>query len=120
MVRISGVVKGAAILAAGMWLVSAGARVAQAQDAKALFEKNCNTCHGPSGKGDGPAGKMLKPPPADLGTALKGKADADIMKVIKEGGKAVGKSSAMPAFGSKMKDDEIQSLITYVKGFSSK
>jgi|ERR1035437_6528732 mono/diheme cytochrome c family protein len=120
MMRMSWVIKGAAIVAAGLWLVSTGARVAQAQDAKALYEKSCNTCHGPSGKGDGPAGKMLKPPPADFGTALKGKADADIVKVIKEGGKAVGKSMAMPAFGSKLKDDEIQAVIAYVKGFSSK
>jgi cytochrome c oxidase cbb3-type subunit 3 len=120
MVRISGVIKGAAILAAGMWLVSTGARVAQAQDAKAMYEKSCNTCHGPGGKGDGPAGKMLKPPPADLGTVLKGKADADVAKVIKEGGKAVGKSALMPAFGTKLSDDQINSLVQLVKGFSSK
>ena len=120
MVRMSGVIKGAAILAAGLWLVSTAARGAHAQEAKELYEKSCNNCHGPSGKGDGPASKMLKPPAADFATALKGKADADIVKVIKEGGKAVGKSSLMPAFGSKLTDDQIQALVQHVKGFSAK
>ena len=120
MVRMSGVIKGAAILAAGLWLVSTAARGAHAQEAKELYEKSCNNCHGPSGKGDGPASKMLKPPAADFATALKGKADADIAKTIKEGGKAVGKSPLMPAFGGKLKDDQIQALVSYVKGFSSK
>ncbi len=109
-----------AVLAAGLCLVGAAARGVQAQDAKQQYEKSCNMCHGPSGKGDGPAGKMLKPPPADFAAVLKGKTDADIAKIIKDGGKAVGKSAAMPAFGSKLQDAQIQALVEYVKGLSSK
>jgi mono/diheme cytochrome c family protein len=120
MTRVSSFIKGAAVLATGVWLINSAAPAAHAQDAKQLYEKSCNTCHGPSGKGDGPAGKMLKPPPADLGTVLKGKADTDIAKIIKEGGKAVGKSVAMPAFGSKFNDEQIKDLVQLVKGFSSK
>jgi cytochrome c oxidase cbb3-type subunit 3 len=118
--RMSGIIKGAAILAAGVWLVGTAARGASAQEAKALYEKSCSNCHGPGGKGDGPASKMLKPPAADFATALKGKADADIAKTIKEGGKAVGKSPLMPAFGAKLTDEQIQGLVGYVKGFASK
>lgn len=33
---------------------------------KALFAANCATCHGPGGKGDGPGGAGLRPPPRDL------------------------------------------------------
>ena len=116
MMRKSRGIKCAAVLATGVWLVSSAARPARAQDAKQLYEKSCNNCHGLSGKGDGPAAKILKPPPADLATALKGKADADITKVIKEGGKAVGKSALMPAFGTKLNDDQIKGLVEYVKG----
>ena len=105
------------MLATGLWLVNSAARPAHAQEAKQVYEKSCATCHGPAGKGDGPAGKMLKPPPAELAAAIKGKTDADITKIIKEGGKAVGKSALMPAFGSKLKDDQIQGVIEYVKGF---
>jgi cytochrome c oxidase cbb3-type subunit 3 len=120
MTKMSRVMRGAAILATGVWLVSAAARPAHAQEAKQLYEKSCVNCHGSSGKGDGPAGKMLKPPPAELGTATKGKADADIAKVIKEGGKAVGKSAMMPAFGKKLTDEQIQGIVAYVKSFEAK
>jgi mono/diheme cytochrome c family protein len=118
--RTNRLVEGMVVLAAGVWLATSAVSTAHAQDAKQLYEKNCNTCHGPSGKGDGPAGKMLKPAPADFATALKGKADADIAKIIKAGGKALGKSAAMPAYGSKLSDEQINSLVQFVKGFSSK
>ncbi len=37
-----------------------------AQKGQQLFqESGCQACHGPEGKGDGPAGKNLNPPPRD-------------------------------------------------------
>jgi mono/diheme cytochrome c family protein len=33
---------------------------------KELFAKNCIACHGPTGRGDGPGGKGLNPPPRDF------------------------------------------------------
>ena len=33
---------------------------------KAIFEKECLSCHGPAGKGDGPAAEALDKPPRDL------------------------------------------------------
>lgn len=120
MMRMNKLIEGAVLVVASLWLVSSLASVAHAQDAKQIYEKSCRNCHGSSGKGDGPAGKILKPPPADLATAIKGKSDADIAKVVKEGGKAVGKSAAMPAFGSKLSDDQIQGLVEYMKSFGAK
>ncbi len=101
---------------AGCALTGLVTSVAVAQDAKAAYDKNCVSCHGAAGKGDGAAAKMLKPPPTDYATALKGKSDADIAKVIKEGGKAVGKSASMPPYGSKMSDDQIKGVVDYIKG----
>ena len=109
------VAKGALLVGAGALVAGLVVSSARADDGKALFEKNCQACHGTSGKGDGPAGKMLKPPPGDLATVLKGKSDADIAKVIKEGGKAVGKSASMPAYGSRMSDAQIQDVVQYIK-----
>jgi len=43
----------------------------QLSDGFRLFTENCASCHGPSGRGDGPAGKTLKPTPRDL-TRLTG------------------------------------------------
>jgi mono/diheme cytochrome c family protein len=85
-----------------------------ADGAKDVYDDKCTGCHGPSGKGDGPAGKMLQPPPQDFATALKGKSDADIAKIIKEGGAAVGKSPNMPP-ASDLTDDQIKSMVAYIK-----
>jgi len=114
--RTKGFLKnGAAIVAMGS-LLALTAASAQADDAKQAYEKNCVSCHGAGGKGDGPAAKMLKPAPKDFAEALKGAKDADIAKVIKEGGKAVGKAPLMPAYGSKLSDDQIQAVVQYIKG----
>ena len=107
---------GVAVAAAACVLVCGSATVARAQDAKQVYEKTCASCHGASGKGDGSVGKMLKPPPKDFASALNGVGDADIAKTIKEGGKAVGKAATMPAYGTKLTDEQIQGLVQYVKG----
>ena len=83
-------------------------------DAKDLYNDNCAGCHGPSGKGDGPAGKMLQPPPQDFATALKGQTDDYIKKIIKEGGAANGKSANMPP-AADLTDDQLKSLVDYIK-----
>jgi mono/diheme cytochrome c family protein len=101
---------------AGSLVAAVAVTAARAEDGKANFDKNCVSCHGAAGKGDGAAAKMLKPPPQDFATALKGKSDADIAKVIKEGGKAVGKAASMPAYGSKLSDDQIKGVVDYIKG----
>jgi mono/diheme cytochrome c family protein len=36
------------------------------EQGKQIFKKLCWTCHGNTGKGDGPASKSLKPKPADF------------------------------------------------------
>ncbi|MGH3055134.1 MAG: c-type cytochrome [Gaiellaceae bacterium] len=111
---------GIAAVAVVSLIVAGYAAAARAQDAKQTYEKTCVSCHGASGKGDGPVGKMLKPPPKDFAEGLKGVGDADIAKTIKEGGKAVGKAATMPAYGTKLSDDQIQGLVQYIKGLPPK
>ncbi|HAV78233.1 MAG TPA: hypothetical protein DCX53_12865, partial [Anaerolineae bacterium] len=35
-------------------------------DGAKVFQTNCETCHGPQGRGDGPAGQALVPRPRNL------------------------------------------------------
>jgi mono/diheme cytochrome c family protein len=79
-----------------------------------IYDDKCAGCHGPSGKGDGPAGKALTPNPPDFSTSLKGKDDAYLTKIIKEGGEAVKKSPSMPA-SSDLTDDQVKALVAYIK-----
>ncbi len=42
------------------------ARAAGVPEGKKVFETNCSICHGPTGKGDGPAAAALTPKPTNL------------------------------------------------------
>jgi high-affinity iron transporter len=81
---------------------------------KRLYAEKCLSCHGESGKGDGPVGKFLDPKPTDFAAVLKGADDASVGKIIKEGGAAAGKSKAMPAFNI-LSDEQIAGLVQYCK-----
>jgi len=91
-----------------------------AEEGQAIFQKNCVSCHGKAGMGDGPASKMLKPQPKPFDTALKGKSAEEITKVIKEGGKAAGLSAMMPAYGKKLDEKQLHELVEYVQGLAKK
>ncbi len=84
---------------------------------KASFEQICASCHGVSGKGDGPAATALSPKPRDLTDKkyMSGLKDDYIKKLVKEGGQAVGKSPLMPPMGSALKDDDLENVIAYVR-----
>lgn len=92
------------------------AYAADAAAGKKVYDASCTACHGPSGVGDGPMAKALKPQPASFAAAgfLAGKTDADLAKVIKE-----GKGGAMPPFKT-LKDDEVANVIAHLRGFAPK
>lgn len=74
---------------------------------KAYFEKTCMPCHGMTGKGDGAAAAALNPKPRDLSDMAWQDSvdDAYVLKVIVEGGAAVGKSPLMAGFGPAIDND---------------
>jgi|YelNatPaOPRAMG01_1025707.scaffolds.fasta_scaffold41261_5 mono/diheme cytochrome c family protein len=90
----------------------------RAQDAKAIYVKQCENCHGATGKGDGSVGKIMQPRPTDFAVSLKGKSDEWIAKAIKDGGQAVGESAVMPSYND-LSDQQIKALVDYIKKFSS-
>jgi len=72
-----------AVVATVLWLGACSGRPAddRVQDVargKALYAANgCGTCHGLSGRGDGPIAKTLSPPPRDFRDAAAFKNGAD-------------------------------------------
>ena len=54
---------------------------------KKLYDAQCASCHGATGKGDGKAGALLKPTPSDLTDAdwKHGQTDGEIFTVIRDG-----------------------------------
>src|SRR5215467_11809422 len=64
------------------------ARATSAASGKEMFKAYCASCHGESGKGDGPAAAALKAKPSDLSALAKsngGKFPADRVQSILHG-----------------------------------
>src|SRR5512138_275413 len=72
------------------------------------FQANCVACHGPSGKGDGPAASALNPPPADLAKVGEDATDDRLLWHISNG----VPGSAMPAWKGVLTDEQIWQVIS--------
>lgn len=101
--------------------VAAGER--PAATGEELYSTFCVACHGPEGRGDGPAEGFCRVPPADLTRAeFKVRStrtgslpsDADVAGVIRRG---AGGDGAMPSFAF-LKDEDIGRLVARIKAFS--
>ncbi len=82
---------------------------------KALYEQNCAACHGPTGRGDGPAGANLQPPPSDLVGVVKMPMASDgyLYWTISEGGTAL--NTAMLPWKDILSESDIWHLILYLR-----
>ncbi len=94
--------------------------VANAEEAKAVFEARCVACHGSTGLGDGPGAAAITPKPRDYTSAewQASVADEDIAAAILKGGLAVGKSAVMPSNPDlKDKPEVIKGLVDIIRDF---
>ncbi len=80
---------------------------------KAAYDKACASCHGAAGKGDGPAGAGLTPPPADFTDAFHARfySDAARVHIVRKG----IQGTAMAAFEGTLSEPEILEVYAYVK-----
>ena len=70
-------------------------------------------CHGEDGSGNTPSGKALKAKDLRSEETQK-KSDADLTEVITKG------RNKMPAFGQKLKPEQIQQVVGYIHHLSKK
>jgi mono/diheme cytochrome c family protein len=78
----------------------------------ALYNKNCASCHGKIGLGDGVKARMLKDFPGDFsGTAFQSQTDGEHFYKTKFG------NGEMPKYEGKMTDDDIWNIVNYMRTF---
>lgn len=90
---------------------SSAATPDQFASARANYEKDCKSCHGPNGEGGTVKlddGSKLKVPSLREGHALR-HPDSDFVKQITKGG------DGMPAFADKLKPEEMNDLIKFIR-----
>ncbi len=83
----------------------------------AVFAKQCASCHGPAGKGDGTMAAKLKSKPADLtdGEWKHGPSDGEIFTLIRDGAKDAG----MKAYRGVLTDSEMWNLVNYIRSLGA-
>jgi mono/diheme cytochrome c family protein len=80
-----------------------------------LYVGNCMTCHGPSGKGDGPGAAALEKKPADLTARVKaGATDGELFWKISEG------RSPMISWKGVLSETQRWELVNYIKSLAGK
>jgi mono/diheme cytochrome c family protein len=84
---------------------------------RALYRQYCSTCHGPQGKGDGPAATAMNPRPRDHtdGRYMHALSDAHLTRVIAEGGAAVQRSPLMPSWQGTLMPQQSRDVMAYLR-----
>jgi len=86
-----------------------------AASGKQIYGTICTTCHGPTGRGDGPAAATLNPKPANYTTsAIAGESDGSLFWKLSEG------RGAMLAFKGSYSEKQRWELITYIRTLQGK
>lgn len=78
---------------------------------KATYQAKCSICHGPRGRGDGPAALTMVPRPLDLTVHVPLHADGEILHFVSEG---IG-GTQMPAWKEQLTETERWQLVRYLR-----
>ena len=82
-------------------------------DVAKIYKTNCVLCHGADGSGDNPTGKAMHA--KDLRSEeVQKQSDTELAEVITKG------RGKMPAFGAKLKPDDVQKLVAYIRSIAAK
>lgn len=84
-----------------------------ADDAATIYKGKCAMCHGADGTGNTPAGKKLNARDFHAPEVAK-QTDEQLLETTKNG------KNKMPAYKDKLKDDELKSLVGYIRELAKK
>lgn len=76
-----------------------------------VFRTNCEMCHGPQGRGDGPAGQSLDPKPKDLAQLQMQAGDDFLFWRISEG----KPGTSMVAFKGILSEEQIWQTVSFIR-----
>ncbi len=76
-----------------------------------VFATNCASCHGETGKGDGPAAAGLSPPPADLKQHIPLHSEGQTFLFVSDG----LPGSAMPAWSDQLTEEQMWDVVNYLR-----
>jgi mono/diheme cytochrome c family protein len=76
-----------------------------------VFHTNCEACHGPQGRGDGPAGQALDTKPRNLAKLQSTAGDDFLFWRIREG----KPGTSMVAWKGILTDDQIWQVISFIR-----
>ncbi len=84
-----------------------------AEDAAAIYKRQCASCHGPDGAGQTGAGKALKV--RDLrAPEIQGQSDEQLFNAIAKG------KGKMPGYGQKLGEANVHALVKYIRTLGKK
>ena len=85
-----------------------------------LYHSNCSPCHGENGDGKGPGARMLPVKPANHrdGKVMNQRSDQELSDIIVKGGAGVGRSPFMPAWEGQLSEEQIRSLVSYIRSLA--
>ncbi len=79
-----------------------------------LYAQRCMSCHGPSGRGDGPISAALPVRPPDFRQTIERRSVSEIRRAIAEG------QGLMPAFEPALRPSEVSDMVYMVRFLSRK
>ena len=105
-------------VAAVLLVLLLAAATPAADHTREVYEQACASCHGADGRGAS-AGTAIAVPLPDFTDCVFATAEstANWVGLVREGGRFLGMSPQMPAFGEVLSDEEIRAVVAYVRGF---